>query len=218
MGWLSTHKSGKGVDAITSGIEGPWDRASDPVGTAAISTCLFGYEWELTKSPAGANQWRAKDLKDDDHAPQVDGSGEKVELMMTHRRHGDAVRPCLWTRSRSGSTRTRTSSLTRFARAWFKLTHRDMGPRRAIPGQGSPGRGTDLAGLHPGWSDAVGCGRCRPEGQDRRLWSFGIPTRFNCLGVGFNFPVARTCVAAPMVRASVCLRRRTGTSTRVAAT
>ena len=61
-GWLSSHGSGKGVDTITSGIEGAWT----PTPTTWDNTyfdVLFGYEWELTKSPAGANQWAAKDLR-----------------------------------------------------------------------------------------------------------------------------------------------------------
>ena len=82
QGWLSTHKSGKGVDTITSGIEGAWTPTPTTWDNSFFDV-LFGYEWELTKSPAGAHQWAAKDLADKDHAPQVDGSGKKVPLMMT---------------------------------------------------------------------------------------------------------------------------------------
>jgi len=74
FGWLSSHKSGKGVDTITSGIEGPW--TANPIKwDMGYFDALFGYEWQLTKSPAGANIWEAKDLKSGDHAPEVDGSG-----------------------------------------------------------------------------------------------------------------------------------------------
>ncbi|NCX08911.1 MAG: catalase-peroxidase, partial [Rhodobacteraceae bacterium] len=68
LGWMSTHKSGKGVDAITSGVEGAW--TSKPTEwDMGYFDVLFGYDWELTKSPAGAHIWHAKDLKEEDHAP-----------------------------------------------------------------------------------------------------------------------------------------------------
>ena len=81
MGWLSTYKSGKGVDAITSGIEGAWTPNPTQWDNGYFDV-LFGYEWELTKSPAGANQWQPVNLKDEDHAPSPDGNG-KVGIMMT---------------------------------------------------------------------------------------------------------------------------------------
>ena len=83
LGWMSTHKSGKGVDAITSGVEGAW--TSKPTEwDMGYFDVLFGYDWELTKSPAGAHIWHAKDLKEEDHAPEVDGSGKRVPIMMIY--------------------------------------------------------------------------------------------------------------------------------------
>jgi len=80
LGWTSTHASGKGVDAITSGVEGPW--TDNPIKwDNGFFDALFGNEWELTKSPAGANQWQPKN-NDATQAPQVDGNGT-VPLMMT---------------------------------------------------------------------------------------------------------------------------------------
>ena len=137
MGWLSTHKSGKGVDAITSGIEGPWT-AHPTQWDNGYFDVLFGYEWELTKSPAGANQWRAKDLKDDDHAPQVDGSGEKVELMMTTADMAMRFDPAYGPISKRFHENP-DQFADAFARAWFKLTHRDMGPRARYLGKEVPG-------------------------------------------------------------------------------
>ena len=126
FGWASTHKSGKGVDAITSGVEGPW--TSNPTQwDNGYFDALFGYEWELTKSPAGANQWQPKDLKNEDHAPQVDGSGKKVPLMMTTADMAMRMDPAYEKISRRFHENP-DEFADAFARAWYKLTHRDMGP------------------------------------------------------------------------------------------
>ncbi len=136
QGWLSTHKSGKGVDTITSGIEGPW--TANPIQwDNGYFDVLFGYEWELTKSPAGANQWKAIDLKDEDHAPQVDGSGEKVPLMMTTADMAMRMDPAYEKISRRFHENP-DQFADAFARAWFKLTHRDMGPRARYIGAEVP--------------------------------------------------------------------------------
>ncbi|MEO1495305.1 MAG: catalase/peroxidase HPI [Pseudomonadota bacterium] len=136
QGWLSTHGSGKGVDTITSGIEGPWT-AEPTTWDNGYFDVLFGYEWELTKSPAGANQWKAKDLKDEDHAPQVDGSGEKVPLMMTTADMAMRFDPAYGVISKRFHENP-DQFADAFARAWFKLTHRDMGPRARYLGKEVP--------------------------------------------------------------------------------
>ncbi len=126
FGWASTHKSGKGVDTITSGVEGPW--TSNPTQwDNGYFDALFGYEWELTKSPAGANQWQPKNLKGEDHAPQVDGSGKKVSLMMTTADMAMRMDPAYEKISRRFHENP-DEFADAFARAWYKLTHRDMGP------------------------------------------------------------------------------------------
>ncbi|MEO1016039.1 MAG: catalase/peroxidase HPI [Pseudomonadota bacterium] len=127
MGWLSTHASGKGVDAITSGIEGPWT-PTPTTWDMSYFDVLFGYEWELTKSPAGANQWRPKNLAEKDHAPQVDGFGASVELMMTTADMAMRMDPVYEPISRRFHQNP-DQFADAFARAWFKLTHRDMGPK-----------------------------------------------------------------------------------------
>ena len=126
QGWLSTHKSGKGVDTITSGIEGAWT-PTPTTWDMSYFDVLFGYEWELVKSPAGANQWHAKDLKEDDHAPEVDGSGKKVPIMMTTADMAMRMDPAYEKISRDFHANP-DKFADAFARAWFKLTHRDMGP------------------------------------------------------------------------------------------
>ena len=136
MGWLSKHASGKGVDTITSGIEGAWT----PTPTQWDMTyfdVLFGYEWELTKSPAGANQWAAKDLAEKDHAPEVDGSGKRVPLMMTTADMAMRMDPVYGPISRRFHENP-DEFADAFARAWFKLTHRDMGPRVRYLGKEVP--------------------------------------------------------------------------------
>ena len=127
LGWLSTYRSGKGVDAITSGIEGPW--TSHPTKwDMGYFDVLFGYDWQLTKSPAGAHIWEAKALAAKDHAPQVDGSGTAVKLMMTTADMAMRMDPAYEAISRHFHANPDVFA-DAFARAWFKLTHRDMGPR-----------------------------------------------------------------------------------------
>ncbi len=136
QGWLSTHKSGKGVDTITSGIEGAWTPTPTTWDNSYFDV-LFGYEWELTKSPAGALQWAAKDLAEKDHAPQVDGSGKKVPLMMTTADMALRMDPIYEPISRRFHENP-DQFADAFARAWFKLTHRDMGPRSRYLGTEVP--------------------------------------------------------------------------------
>ena len=82
LGWISTHATGKGIDTITSGIEGPW--TTNPIQwDMGYLELLYGYEWELDKSPAGAHQWHPVNCREEHMVPQVDGSGEKVLPMMT---------------------------------------------------------------------------------------------------------------------------------------
>ena len=135
QGWLSSYKSGKGVDTITSGIEGPW--TANPIKwDNGYFDVLFGYEWELTQSPAGAHQWRAKNLAEADHAPQVDGNGT-VELMMTTADMAMRMDPDYEKISRRFHANP-DEFADAFARAWFKLTHRDMGPRPRYLGSEVP--------------------------------------------------------------------------------
>ncbi|MEM7546756.1 MAG: catalase/peroxidase HPI [Pseudomonadota bacterium] len=136
LGWANEFKSGKGVHTTTSGIEGPWT-ANPTKWDGGYFDVLFGYDWELTKSPAGAHIWHAKDLKDGDHAPQVDGSGETVPLMMTTADMAMRMDPAYEKISRRFQTNP-DEFADAFARAWFKLTHRDMGPIQCYLGQDVP--------------------------------------------------------------------------------
>ena len=136
LGWSNAHGSGLGVDATTSGIEGPWT-ANPTVWDNGYFDLLFKYEWQLTKSPAGANIWHPVDLDEADMAPQVDGSGNKVSPMMTTADMAMITDPDY----RKISKRFHENPIEfadSFARAWFKLLHRDMGPKSRYLGPEVP--------------------------------------------------------------------------------
>ena len=127
FGWLSSHKSGKGVDTITSGIEGPW--TTNPIQwDMGYLTLLFKYEWECKKSPAGAWQWHPINCDEEDMVPQVDGSDEKVLPMMTTADMSMKVDP-EYRKICENFLANPDAFGEAFARAWFKLLHRDMGPK-----------------------------------------------------------------------------------------
>ena len=136
FGWKSDHGSGQGRDSITSGIEGPWT-ANPTHWDNGYFDLLFGYEWELVKSPAGAHQWHPKNPKDEDLAPDPEDSSVKVTTMMTTADMAMREDPSY----REISKRFHENPdqfADAFARAWFKLLHRDMGPRTRYMGPESP--------------------------------------------------------------------------------
>ncbi len=126
LGWKNTFESGKGVHTITSGVEGAWTPTPTTWDNSYFDA-LFGYEWALAKSPAGAHQWHPVNLADNDHAPQVDGSGDKVTIMMTTADMAMRMDPIYGPISKRFHENP-DQFADAFARAWFKLTHRDMGP------------------------------------------------------------------------------------------
>ncbi len=146
LGWQNAYESGMGVHTITSGIEGPWTPNPTKWDNGYFDV-LFGYEWELVKSPAGAWQWAAKELAEGDHAPEVDGSGKKVRLMMTTADMAMRMDPAYEKISRRFHQNP-DEFADAFARAWFKLTHRDMGPKARYLGPEVPAE--DLI-----WQDPV---------------------------------------------------------------
>ena len=126
LGWTSKHASGRGTDAITSGLEGAW--TSNPTAwDNGFFDMLFGYEWELTKSPAGAWQWTAKDVVDKDFAPESNGSGKRVPTIMATTDLSLRMDPVYEPISRRFHENP-DKFAEAFAKAWYKLTHRDMGP------------------------------------------------------------------------------------------
>ena len=127
FGWLSTYKSGKGGDTITSGLEGSW--TSNPIKwDNGYFDVLFGYEWELVNSPAGAQQWTPKNLQEKDMAPDAFDSSKKVPIIMSTADMAMRMDPAYEKISRHFHQNP-AEFADAFARAWFKLTHRDMGPK-----------------------------------------------------------------------------------------
>ncbi|GAA3852668.1 catalase/peroxidase HPI [Celeribacter arenosi] len=127
FGWISTYGSGKGRDTITSGLEGAWTPTPTNWDMSYFGV-LFGYEWELTKSPAGAQQWQPKDLKEEDMAPDAEDGSRKTHIMMSTADMAMRMDPAYEKIARHFYANP-DEFADAFARAWFKLTHRDMGPK-----------------------------------------------------------------------------------------
>ena len=127
FGWENKFKSGKGVDTITSGIEGPW--TTNPIKwDMDYLKLLFKYEWECKKSPAGAWQWHPIDCHENDMVPEVDGSNNKVLPMMTTADMSLKIDPD-YNKICKKFLNDPKKFEDAFAKAWFKLLHRDMGPK-----------------------------------------------------------------------------------------
>lgn len=125
LGWKSTHGSGKGIDAITSGLEVTWTYHPTRWDNEFFHI-LFAYEWELTESPAGAHQWRPKNGAGDGLVPEAFGDGKREPRMLTSdlALRFDPVYEKISRRFHENPEEFADA----FARAWYKLTHRDMGP------------------------------------------------------------------------------------------
>ena len=126
LGWMSSYGSGAGDDTITSGLEGAWTPTPTTWDNSYFET-LFGYEWELTKSPAGAYQWRPKDGAGSDAVPAAHDPSVREAPMMSTADMAMRMDPVYEQISRRFMANT-DEFADAFARAWFKLTHRDMGP------------------------------------------------------------------------------------------
>lgn len=136
LGWKSRFGSGKGNDTITSGLEGAWTPNPTRWDTGYFDM-LFGYEWELTKSPAGAWQWAPKNVAEKDLAPSAHDPSKRVPPMMTTADMAMRMDPAYEKISRRFH-KNPDEFADAFARAWFKLTHRDMGPRSRYLGPEVP--------------------------------------------------------------------------------
>lgn len=127
LGWKSSFRSGKGGDAIGSGIEGAW-KPNPTQWDMGYLNVLFKYEWELVKSPAGAHQWLAKDVAEEDMVVDAHDPSRKHRPMMTTADLSLRYDPIYEPIARHYQQNPEVFA-DAFARAWFKLTHRDMGPR-----------------------------------------------------------------------------------------
>ena len=135
LGWKSSWKSGKGIDAITSGLEVTWTYHPTRWDNEFFHI-LYAYEWELMESPAGAKQWRPKDGAGADMVPEADFSGKREPRMLTSdlALRFDPVYDEISRRFKDDQQ----AFADAFARAWFKLTHRDMGPKARYLGPEVP--------------------------------------------------------------------------------
>ncbi|MCH2134647.1 MAG: catalase/peroxidase HPI [Phycisphaerales bacterium] len=126
LGWKCTYGTGVGEDSIGSGIEGAWTPTPTKWDSGYFDM-LLGYEWELIKGPAGAWQWQAKDVPDEDMVPGAQDATKKIAPMMTTADMAMRMDPIYEPIARRFHENPDEFADT-FARAWFKLTHRDMGP------------------------------------------------------------------------------------------
>jgi len=136
LGWKSTFGNGKGGDTIGSGIEGAWKPKPTRWDMGYLNV-LFKYEWELVKSPAGANQWLAKDVAEEDMVVDAHDPSKKHRPMMTTADLSLRFDPVYEPIARRYQQNPEEFA-DAFARAWFKLTHRDMGPRSRYLGPEVP--------------------------------------------------------------------------------
>ena len=158
LGWKNSQGSGNGVDTITSGIEGAW--TPNPIKwDNGYFDMLFGYDWELTKSPAGAHQWRPKDGAASDLVPDAHDPNKAHAPMMTTADMAMRMDPTYEPISRKFHENP-DAFAEAFSRAWFKLTHRDMGPKSRYLGSEVPAE--DLI-----WQDPIpACNHSVVDDQD----------------------------------------------------
>ena len=136
LGWTNSQGNGVGSDTITSGLEGAW--TSNPIKwDNGYFDLLFGYDWELGKSPAGALQWFAVDQKEEDMAPDAHDPSKKVPTMMATTDIALKEDPIYKVISKRFHENPEEFA-DAFARAWFKLLHRDMGPKSRYMGPEAP--------------------------------------------------------------------------------
>ena len=146
LGWINKFGSGKGIHATTSGIEGAW-KPNPTKWDNGYFDMLFGYEWELTRSPAGTKQWVAKDCKPEHLIPDAHDPSKKHPPMMTTADLAMRFDPIYGPISRRFH-QDPAAFADAFARAWFKLTHRDLGPKARYLGPEVPAE--DLV-----WQDPI---------------------------------------------------------------
>ena len=136
LGWKSSFGSGKGGNQIGSGLEGGWTPTPTQWDNSYLDM-LFGNEWELTRSPAGAWQWTPKAATDKNMAPAADDASKRVPIIMTDADMAMRMDPIYEPIARHFHAHP-DELADAFARAWFKLTHRDMGPRSRYLGPEVP--------------------------------------------------------------------------------
>jgi catalase-peroxidase len=205
LGWKNPQGTGVGADAVSSGLEGIWTNTPITWDNSFLEI-LYGYEWELFKSPAGANQWRPKDGAASDTVPTAFGGGKTHPTMLTTDL-SMRVDPAYEKITRRWLEHPEELA-DEFARAWYKLTHRDMGPVVRYLGPLVP-KETLL------WQDPV------PAADDDLIGDKGVEKlKKQILESGLTvsqlvstaWAAASTSGAVPTAVASVCSRRPAGRS------
>jgi catalase-peroxidase len=130
FGWKSSYQSGKGADTITSGLEGAWTPTPTQWSNAYLNG-LLAYEWELTKSPAGAWQWTPKDAPENVPDAHIEGKKHKIMMLTTDIA---LIKDPIYREISERFAKDADAFNDAFARAWYKLTHRDMGPHVRLLG------------------------------------------------------------------------------------
>ena len=212
LGWKNTFGTGKGADTITSGLEGAWTNEPTKWDNGYLDN-LFNYDWELTTSPAGAKQWTPKDPEAQGTVPDAhDPSKRHAPMMLTTdlALKLDPIYGPIAKRFHENPDQLADA----FAKAWYKLLHRDMGPVSRYLGPWVPEPQL--------WQDPVpavdheligDAGHRRPQGQDPRIGTVHLPAGLHRVGVGGHASAAPTSGAGPTGRGSASRRRRTGRST-----
>ena len=191
LGWKSSFSSGKGGDTISSGIEGAW-KPNPTKWDVGYLKVLFKYEWELVKSPAGAHQWLAKDVDEEDMVVDAHDPSKKHRPMMTTADLSLRFDP-IYEKIARRYLEHPDQFADAFARAWFKLTHRDMGPRARYLGPDVPAE--ELI-----WQDPIPAVDHKlidaqdiavAEDQDPGFRPVDLGARLDGLGVGVHLPWLR---------------------------
>jgi len=156
LGWLSSHGTGKGYDTITSGIEGAW-KPNPTTWDMGYFSVLFKYDWELSHSPAGAQQWHPIDCADEDMVVDAHDPSKSHRPMMTTADMSMKMDPAYAKVSRHFLDNPEEFA-DAFARAWFKLCHRDMGPKACYQGKDVPAE--DLI-----WQDPIPAGAALTDAE-----------------------------------------------------
>ena len=186
FGWISSYGSGKGSDTITSGIEGAWT-AHPTKWDNGYFDLLLGYEWELTKSPAGAHIWHAVNPKESDLAPDAEDASIRVPTMMTTADMAMREDP-IYREISERFHKNPDQFADAFARAWFKLLHRDMGPKSRYVGPEVPDE--ELI-----WQDPIPAGNANYDVD-------AVKARIAASGLSVQEMVETACASASTYRGS----------------
>ena len=208
LGWNNTTTRGIGRDAVTSGLEGAWTTHPTQWDNGYFHL-LLNYEWELKKSPAGAWQWEPVDIREEDKPVDVEDPSIRLNPIMTDADMAMKMDPAYRKISERFYKDPEYFSET-FARAWFKLTHRDMGPRARYFGPEVPAE--DLV-----WQDPVPAGNNSYDVAAVKAGSVQAACRsarwFQRPGTAPAPSAVLTCAVAPMAPVSGWRRRKTGRAT-----